>query len=228
SHPFPVSPAANIHLGARDIIKSTNAASPIKRWENRPIVWVIWSRILFDYLRRRLSCFSVTKRIRFKPACSCRPNATRRRPGDAAALAGQPGSGASDAIGLERREAVEIDRAVARRVRAGAQDLDLVADLQVHRQAIGGLLVEDVGAVAGRAGEHDRAGRRAVARRRDRVLDALVHGLGEAAELADIEIDPAALVLEVLLRDQHHLGLDDAGIADQAAPGLDDDLGDLV
>ena len=47
-------------------------------------------------------------------------------------------------------------------------------------------------------------------------------------ELADIEIDPAHLVLGGTLGDQHHLGLDHAGIADQAAPRLHDGLGDLV
>src|SRR5690348_2608924 len=95
----------------------------------------------------------------------------------------------SDAVGLERREAVEADRRIARRVGAGAEDLDLVADREIERHEIGRLLVKDVGAVAGRPGEYHRPGRAAVARRRDRILDALVHGLGQAAELADVEID---------------------------------------
>ena len=68
-----------------------------------------------------------------------------------------------------------------------------------------------------------------VPRGADRVADRLVHGLGEAAELADVEVDPSDLVgIRGLLRHQHHLGLDQAGIADHAAARLDDRLGDLV
>src|SRR5262249_29512090 len=50
----------------------------------------------------------------------------------------------------------------------------------------------------------------------------LIDGLGETVEFADVEIDPAYLVLRAALGDQHDLGLDHAGIADQAAAGLDD------
>src|SRR5215475_7343036 len=57
-----------------------------------------------------------------------------------------------DADRLERREAVEGDRRVGRRVGAGRQDLDLVAGPQRQRQLVFGLLVQDVGRVAGRAG----------------------------------------------------------------------------
>ena len=71
---------------------------------------------------------------------------------------------ASDAVGLERREAVEVHRAVARGVGAGRHYVDAIADREVERQLVIGLFVQDVGAVAGRAGEHDRARRRAVAR----------------------------------------------------------------
>src|SRR4051812_16789118 len=56
----------------------------------------------------------------------------------------------SDAIGLERREAVEIHRAVARRVGASRFDVDEVADREVERQLVIGILIENVGAVAGR------------------------------------------------------------------------------
>ena len=58
----------------------------------------------------------------------------------------------------------------------------------------------------------------------DRIADRLVDGLGQAMELADVEIDPAHLVLGRALGDQHHLGLDHAGIADEAAARLDDGL----
>src|SRR5437868_7330710 len=96
-----------------------------------------------------------------------------------------------DADRLERGEAVEGDRRVGRRVGAGRQDLELVAGLQRQRQLVLGLLVEDVGRIAGRAGQHDRAETGAVARGAQAVLDALVHGLGQAGELADVEVDPA-------------------------------------
>src|SRR5439155_22866850 len=81
----------------------------------------------------------------------------------------------------------------------------------------------DVGAVAGRTGDHGRTNHSA-ARRLDAVLDALVHRLGEAGELADVEIDPALLLVIALLRNQHDLALDDPGIADDRAARLDDDL----
>src|SRR5262249_21429954 len=45
---------------------------------------------------------------------------------------------------------------------------------------------------------------------------------GEAAKLADIEIDPAHVIALALPGNEHHLGLDRAGIADHAAAGLDD------
>src|SRR6185437_15156636 len=141
--------------------------------------------------------------------------------------AAAPDAVRSDAVCLERREAVEADRRVARRIGAGRQDLDLVADREIERQLVLGSLVEDVGAVAGRAGDHRRADG-AAARRPDAVLDALVHRLGQPGELADVEIDPALLVVIALLGDKHDLALDDSGIADQRAAGLDDDLGQGV
>src|SRR3546814_8693153 len=102
---------------------------------------------------------------------------------------------------------------------------DLVADLQRQRQQIGCLLVEHVGRIAGRPGQHAGAGLAAVAPAADRVADCLVHGLGEAAELADVEEDPARVLGGILARDEHHLGLQDAGGADHAATRLDDGLG---
>src|SRR5205823_6972446 len=50
----------------------------------------------------------------------------------------------------------------------------------------------------------------------------------EAAELADVEIHPAHIVLVAFPGDQNDFGLDDAGIADHAAARLDDGLRDLV
>ncbi len=59
------------------------------------------------------------------------------------------------------------------------------------------------------------------------IADRLVHGFGETAELADIEIDPTHAVGVVLAGDQHHLGLDDPGLGGHVAPGLDDDARQL-
>ena len=90
------------------------------------------------------------------------------------------------------------------------------------------VLVEHVGLVAGRPRQHDRAAFRSVALRGDAVLDRLVHGLDQAAELADIQINPAFLVPVALLRDQHDLALDEAGVAHQRPARLDDQVGHPV
>src|SRR5215475_12467591 len=68
---------------------------------------------------------------------SVAPSERGRRPWGA-------GPPSSDAVGLERREAVEADRRVARGIGAGGQDVDLVADRELERHQIGRLLVEDV------------------------------------------------------------------------------------
>src|SRR6476646_8482651 len=136
--------------------------------------------------------------------------------------------GCSDVIGLQRRDAVERHRRVGRRIGPGAFDQQLVDDLERHRKRIRALLVQHVGAVAGRAGEHARGHVRAVMRGADGVTDRLVHGLGQTAELADVQVHPAHLVLVALLRDEHDLGFDDAGVAHHAATRLDDGLRNLV
>src|SRR5579871_5389784 len=124
--------------------------------------------------------------------------------------------------GLERCEAVESDRCIGRRVGAGAFDQDLVADLQADRQLVRRFLVEHVHGVAGRTGQHARSGLTAVARRADGIADRLVHGLREAAELADVEIDPSDLVGLALLRNEYDFSFDDPRIADHAAARFDD------
>jgi len=90
------------------------------------------------------------------------------------------------------------------------------------------LLVHHIDRVAGRTGKHAGAEPVAVARRLDRIPDRLVHRLGEPAELADVQVDPAQLVLLGLLRHEHDFRLDHAGIADHAAARLDDGLRDRV
>src|ERR1700723_2002307 len=118
-----------------------------------------------------------------------------------------------DVVGPQRREAVERHRRVSRRIGAGALDQQLVADLEGHRKRGRQLLVHHVGGIAGRTCEHARRHFRAVMRGADGVADRLVHGLGETAELADVEIDPAHLVLVALPGDEEDFGLDDAAIS---------------
>src|SRR5208337_2551070 len=101
-------------------------------------------------------------------------------------------------------------------------------DLQAHGKGVRFLLVEHVDRIAARPRDDARTRRFAVALRADRIADHLVGGLGEAVELADVEIDPAQRIVLRLLRDQHDLRLDDAGVADHAAPRLYDRLGDAI
>ena len=58
-------------------------------------------------------------------------------------------------------------------------------------------------------------------RRADRVADRFVHRLGEAAELADVEIDPTHRVFLALLRDENDFRFDDACVTHHAAARLD-------
>src|SRR5262245_60480747 len=134
----------------------------------------------------------------------------------------------SDVVGLQRREAVERHRGVGRGVGAGTLDQHLVADLEADRQGIGLSFVHDVGRVAGRSRDHAGSEFVAVTRGTDRIPDRFVHGLGKTAELADIEIDPAHVVVLVLLGDEHDLGFDHAGIADHTAARFDDRLRNAV
>src|SRR5712691_7438051 len=134
----------------------------------------------------------------------------------------------SDVVGLQRWKAVEGDRRIGRGVGAGAFDQHLVADLEAHRQVVRLLLVQHVDRIAGRPGEHAGRERVAVARGPDRIADHLIRGLGEPAELAEVEIDPAHGIGLALAGDQHDLRLDDPGIADQAAARLDDRIRNTI
>src|SRR5439155_16509213 len=82
--------------------------------------------------------------------------------------------------------------------------------------------------VTGRAGDDAGRGLVAVVRGPDRVADRLVDGLGEAVKLADVEIDPAHLVLGAAPGDQYDLGLDHAGVADEPAARLHNGLRDGI
>src|SRR5262249_9812962 len=134
----------------------------------------------------------------------------------------------SDHVLPQRRIAVEADRRIGRGIGAGRLDQDFVANRERDRQRVRRLLVEHVDRVAGRAGNDARRGLVAIMRGADRVADRLADGLGEAVELADVEIDPADLVFRTALGDQHHFGLDDAGIADQATARLDECVRQIV
>src|SRR3546814_11369945 len=69
------------------------------------------------------------------------------------------------------------------------------------------------------------AGLAAVPQAADRVADGFVHGLRQAAELADVAIDPARVLGGVLAGDEHHLGLQADRRADNAAARLEDRAG---
>src|ERR1700747_2285528 len=100
----------------------------------------------------------------------------------------------SDHVLPQRWVAVEADRGIGRGIGAGRLDQDLVADRERHRQWVWRLFVEDVDRVSGRAGDDARPRLVAIVRGADRIADRLADGLGEAVELADVEIDPADLV----------------------------------
>ena len=59
----------------------------------------------------------------------------------------------------------------------------------------------------------------------DAVADGFVFGLGEAAEAADVEVDPAGGVVPEPAADQEDFAADDACVADEVAAGLDDEGG---
>ena len=65
-------------------------------------------------------------------------------------------------------------------------------------------------------------------RRGDAILDRLAFGFRQAAEAADIQIDPAHRVVRFALADQHDLGRHQAGIADDETARLDHHLGQIV
>jgi hypothetical protein len=75
-------------------------------------------------------------------------------------------------------------------------------------------LVEHVGAVARRAGQHDRSGARPVARSLDAVADRLAEGLGETVEQAHVEEHPAAAGVAGPAYDLDNLGPDHARVTD--------------
>src|SRR5450631_104109 len=123
------------------------------------------------------------------------------------------------ANGPQGSKSVEAHRGIAAGIGAGIQDLDTVAALEVEWHVVAGLLVENVGAVTGRTGEHDRS-RRSGTRRAQSILNALVERFGQAAEFPHVEIDPARLVGARLARDQHDFALDDTGLGDQGPARL--------
>src|ERR1700730_17185350 len=135
--------------------------------------------------------------------------------------------GVSDVIRRQGREAVERDRCVGGGISARTLDQNLVADLEADG-LVGLLLIKHVRRITGRAGKHAGRERASIVWRADGITDRLVHGLGEAAELADVEIDPAHVITLALLRNEHDLGLDHAGIADEPASRLDDGLRDTI
>src|SRR5437667_10627681 len=100
----------------------------------------------------------------------------------------------SDADAGERRKAVEGDGGIGRGVGAGGENPDAIAGLERQRQAQLVFLVENIGTVAGRPGQHHGPTLAAVTGSENAIADRLVHGFGQAMELADVEIDPAARI----------------------------------
>ena len=127
-------------------------------------------------------------------------------------------------VGAQRLETVEPHRRVRGGVGAGRHQLDPVADSQISWKLVAGPVVEDVRAVTRWAGEDDRLQRPVLAGDRDAVTDGLLERLGEPVEHADVQIDPASLVIGGAAGDQHDLGLDQSGFTDQVASGFDQDL----
>src|SRR3984957_11232513 len=97
------------------------------------------------------------------PEPRCRRNASRRRISRLETT--------SDHIGLKRREAVEADRGIGRRVSDRSLDHDLGANLERNRQHIWLLLVQDVDRVATWPRDDAGAKRGVVKIRADRVAD---------------------------------------------------------
>src|SRR5437764_7726386 len=185
-------------------LPTRSCASSCRRWRTFPFPERpdIVGRVERSATRQSPALFSAGC-LRLSPEFT-RPTTSRRRP-------------PLDAVGAQRRKAVEPDRGVARRVGAGRQDLDLVADLKPERQLIFGLLVQDIGTVAGRPGEDHRPRRPAPPRGLDAEFDPLADCLGEAVELAAIELDPP-LAAFALVADQPALPLDRPAIATHQPP----------
>ncbi|MNJ45037.1 hypothetical protein D3C77_401150 [compost metagenome] len=89
------------------------------------------------------------------------------------------------------------------------------------------MLVHDVGAVAGRAGD-DHFFHLAFLLGPDRELDRLVHGFDQAGELADVGVDPTLDGGTRLARHQHHFTDQDASVGDQRTAWLEDDFRQVV
>src|ERR1700729_835754 len=99
-----------------------------------------------------------------------------------------------------------------------------VTDAQIRRKLVAALVVEDVGAVTRWASQDHWFQPPGPARRPDAVPDRLFERLGKSVEHADIQVDPASLVISGAARDQYDLRLDQAGLADQVTSGFDQDL----
>jgi hypothetical protein len=100
-------------------------------------------------------------------------------------------NGRSDVVLGGGCEAVEADAGVGGGVGTGREDVEVVAGGEGERQVVVGLVVEDVGGVAGRPGESDRSAWFGVVRSAYRVADGFVESFREAAETAAVDVDPA-------------------------------------
>ena len=127
------------------------------------------------------------------------------------------------AVRFKRRKSFEVRRGGAVGVGAGVENFDAITAGEIHREFIAGLFIEDVGAVAGGAGEDDWA-RDARAGGAEAVFDAFVEGFGQTAKFGDVEIDPSGFFETGFLRDENDFALDDAGFGDEEAARFEHDV----
>src|SRR5476649_2096133 len=130
-------------------------------------------------------------------------------------------------VRLQRWEAIEFHGAVAGGVRTGRQPVQTVTNRQVQWEAVLVVLVHDVGAVAGRAGD-DHFFHLAFLLGPDRKLDGFVHGFDQAGEFAHVGVYPTLDGGAGFTRNQYHFTDQDAGVGDQRTARLQDDFRQVV
>lgn len=83
-----------------------------------------------------------------------RQQKTRRNPDKPSSFVSSAIGMPSGSLGSDRREAVELYRRLARRISAGREKIDGIADLQIERQGTVRPLIEHIRAIAGGTGEN--------------------------------------------------------------------------
>lgn len=130
----------------------------------------------------------------------------------------------SDAIGSERREAIELHRGVAGGVGASREKIERIADRQIERQTKIRMLIDDIGAIAGRARKNHLLARPAVMRCANAIMNALAKGLRQAVVPSGVDINPAPPGVMRFSREEQYLAAQDAGVTDHVPPRLEKQL----